>query len=146
GCRTDAAQLAGGQHGLDQVGGVHDAATGGAGADNGVDFVDKENGVVFFVEFREHRLEAFFEIAAIFRTGDQRTEIERVDDAVTENFRHITIDDLPGQTFGDGGFANAGFAHQQRVVFAPPAQRLHHALHFPGAADERVDTAFRRLF
>ena len=43
GGRADAAELAVGEHRLDQVGGVHDAAGGGAGADHGVDLVDEQD-------------------------------------------------------------------------------------------------------
>src|SRR5437762_10138126 len=43
--RTHAADRAGGQRGLEQVGCIHRAAGGGAGADHGVDFIDKQDGV-----------------------------------------------------------------------------------------------------
>ena len=43
GGRADAAQLAVGEHRLDQIRGVHHAAGGGAGADHGVDLVDEED-------------------------------------------------------------------------------------------------------
>ncbi len=54
------------------------------------------------------------------------------------------FDDAPRQPFGDRGLANAGFPDQQRVILAPPAQRLHHALQFAVAADQRVDLARQR--
>ena len=41
---ADAAQLAAGERGLEQVRGVHRAAVRGAGADDGVDLVDEEDG------------------------------------------------------------------------------------------------------
>ena len=44
GGRADAAQRARLQRRLQQVGGVHGAAGGGAGADHGVDLVDEQDG------------------------------------------------------------------------------------------------------
>jgi hypothetical protein len=43
GGRADAAQLAVGEHRLDQVRGIHDAARGRAGADDRVDLVDEQD-------------------------------------------------------------------------------------------------------
>jgi hypothetical protein len=42
---ADALQLAGGERRLEQVGGIQGAARGGAGADQGVDLVDEQDGV-----------------------------------------------------------------------------------------------------
>ena len=46
--------------------------------------------------------------------------------------------------FGDRGLADAGFADQQRIVLAPTAQDLHHALDLELAADQRIDLAVAR--
>ena len=43
GGRADAADLAVGEHRLDEVGGIHDPAGSGAGADHGVDLVDEQD-------------------------------------------------------------------------------------------------------
>jgi hypothetical protein len=61
-----------------------------------------------------------------------------------QNFRHIAFDNLAGQAFGDGRLADASFANQQRIVLAPPAQRLDDALEFLVTADQRVDLALQR--
>ena len=50
GC-ADAAQRAFCQGGLEQVGRIHGAALGAARADNGVDFVNKQNGILLFCQF-----------------------------------------------------------------------------------------------
>src|SRR3970040_972476 len=42
--------------------------------------------------------------------------------------------EAPRQAFGYGGFAPAGLSHEQRIVLAPPAQRLDYALEFAFAA------------
>ena len=51
-----AAQLAAAQQGLQQVGGIHDAPGGRAGADDGVDFVDEQDGLIPSLEIGEHAL------------------------------------------------------------------------------------------
>jgi hypothetical protein len=53
-------------------------------------------------------------------------------------------DDAPGQALGDRGLADAGLAHQQRVVLAAAAQHLDDALDLVLAADQRVDLAVAR--
>ncbi len=46
--------------------------------------------------------------------------------------------------FGDRRLADAGLADQQRVVLAPAAQHLDHALDLVLAADQRIDPSFAR--
>jgi len=110
-----------------------------------VDLVDEENGVGVVDQLLEHPLEALFKVAAILGAGQQGTHVQRVDRGVGQDFRHAALDDAPRQAFGDGGLADAGLADQQRVVLAAAAQRLHHALEFLVAADQRVDLSGERL-
>ena len=142
--RTDAAQLARGEHGLDQVRGIHRAARRGAGADDRMDLVDEQDRAGVLLQLREHGLQALLEIAAVLGAGDQRAEVERVDDRVGQHFGHVAFDDALGQAFGERGLAHAGFAHVERVVLATAAQHLDGAFDFVGAADQRVDLAGER--
>jgi hypothetical protein len=73
---ADAAQLAIGEHGLDEVGSVHDAARRRAGADHGVDLFDEKNGAWLLLQFANHALQAFLEIAAVLGARDQRAHVE----------------------------------------------------------------------
>jgi len=68
-----------------------------------------------------------------------------IDDGVRENWRALRRRRSCGEAFGDGGLANAGIAHEQRVVLAAAAEDLDRALNFRVAADERVDLALARL-
>ena len=145
GGRADAAQLAAGQHRLDQVGGIHDAAGGGAGADHGVDLVDEQDGARLLLQLGDHGLQALLEVAAILGAGDQRAHVERVDRAVRQHLGHLALDDQPRQALGDRGLADAGLADVQRVVLAAPAQDLDGALDLELAADQRIDAAVLRL-
>ncbi len=62
-----------------------------------------------------------------------------------EHFRHVAHDDAARQAFGDGRLADAGIAHEQRVVLLPAAQHLDGALNLGTAADQRIDAPGPRL-
>ena len=145
GRRTDAAQRALRQRRLEQVGGVHRAAGGGAGADDRMDFVDEENRVFVLFDLLHHLLQALLEVAAIARAGEQRAHVEREHCRAVEHLRDVRIDDLAGEALGDRGLADAGIADQQRIVLLPAAQDLDRALHLGLAADQRIDAPVPRL-
>jgi hypothetical protein len=144
--RADAAQLAAGEHGLDQVGRVHRATRCGTGTDDRVDFVDEQDRAGLLLELADDGLEALLEVAAVLGAGNERTEVERPDDRVLEHVRHVAFDDALGQTFGERGLADAGFADVERIVLAAAAQHLDRALDFLFAPDQRIDLALPREF
>ena len=74
---ADRLQLATGEHRLQDRGGV-DRALGSAGTHEGVDLVDEEDDVAAGLDLLEDLLQPLLEIAAVTRTGDERTEVERV--------------------------------------------------------------------
>ena len=144
GGRTDAAQLAVGEHRLDEVRGVHDAARSRAGADHGVDLVDEQDGARLLLQLGDHALEALLEIAAILGARDQRAHVERIDSAVGQHVGDLALDDHARQAFGNRRLADAGLADVQRIVLAAPAQDLDGAFHLERAADQRIDLAVLR--
>ena len=123
---------------------VHGAAAARAGTDDRVDLVDEQDRARLLLHLREHGLQALLEIAAVLGAGDQRAQVERVDDRVGQHLGHVALDDALGQAFGQRGLAHAGFADVERVVLAPAAQHLDGAFDFVVAADQRVDLAFAR--
>ena len=125
--------------GLMMLRGVH-RAFGGTGADDGVQLVDEENDVLGAADFVHHRLDALFELAAIFRAGDHQREVERDDLLVAQHLRHVAVGDFLGEAFDDGGLADAGFAEQHRIVLGAAAEDLDDALDFVLAADDRIDS------
>ena len=144
GGRTDAAQLAVRERGLDQVGRVHHATRGGARADHGVDLVDEQDRARLLLDLGEHALQALLEIAAVLGAGDERAQVERVHGAVRQHVGHLALDDHAREAFDQRGLADARLAHVQRVVLAAAAQDLDRALDFERAADQRIDAAFLR--
>jgi hypothetical protein len=141
---ADALQLSGGEHRLQQVGGVERAAGSGARADHGVDLVDEQDRVRIVDQLLQHRLQALLEVAAVLGAGEEGAHVERVHRALGEEVGDVAFDDATRESFGDRGLADAGLADQQRVVLAAAAERLHHALELLVAADQRIDLAGER--
>src|SRR6185312_11349661 len=139
GGRADATDLTVGEHRLDEIRGIHDATGGRTGPDHRMDLVDEQDGARLFLQLRDDALQALFEIAAIFRAGDQRAHIERIDGAIRQHLRHLALHDETREALGDRGLADAGFTDIQRVVLAAAAQDLDRALYLQLAADEWID-------
>ena len=140
-CRADAADRAGGERRLEQVGRVHRAAGGRAGADHGVDLVDEHDRAGIGLDLLDHLLEPLLEVAAIARAGEQRAHIEREDGGAFEHVRHLAMHDAARQALGDRGLADAGIADEQRIVLLPAAEHLDRPVDLGVAADQRIDLA-----
>ena len=137
---ADALDLAAGQGGLEHVGGV-DGAFGAAGADQGVQLVDEQDGVLGPADLVHDRLDALLELAAVLGAGDHHGQVEHDDAAVAQQFGHVAVDDQLGQALDDGGLADAGLAEQHGVVLGAAAEDLDDALDFVLPADDRVELA-----
>ena len=119
--RADTAQRTFCQCGFEQVGRVHRAAAGAARADDGVDFVDKQNGLRDFFELFQDGFDPRFKVAAVFRARQKRTHIQRVHFGIFKRVGNVAVDDLMRQPFRQRGFAHASFADQKWIVFAAAA-------------------------
>ena len=106
-----------------------------------MNFVDEENRVIALAEIRKEPLETLLKVTAVFRAGKQRAEIEGVNHCLLERLRYLTIDNHLGKALGNGGFTDAGFANQQRVVLATSREDLCDTLHLGQTPDEWVDIA-----
>ncbi len=144
GRRADALQRAGRQRRLQQVRRVERAARRRAGADDRVDLVDEQDRLRIVGELLQHRLQALLEIAAVLGAGEQRAHVERVHLVFAQELGHVALVDAARESLGDRGLAHAGLADQQRIVLAPAAQHLDHALELVRAADQRIDLALLR--
>ena len=111
-----------------------------------MDFVDKQDRLRALFQLAQQRLETLLEIATVLGTRQQCAEVKGVDDAVSQQVRHLIVDDAFGQALGNRGFAHACFADQQRVVFAPTRQNLGNALNFHFAPHQRIDPALTGQF
>ena len=73
---ADAVQLAAGQHGFEQVAGVH-GAVGLARADDGVQLVNKEDDLALALfDFVEHALQALLKLAAVLGACHHGVDVE----------------------------------------------------------------------
>ena len=126
---ADALDFAAGQGGLEHVGGV-DGAFRAAGADQGVQLVDEQDGVLGPADFVHDRLDAFLELAAVLGAGDHHGQVEHDDALVAQQLGDVAVDDQLGQAFDDGGLADAGLAEQDGVVLGAAAEDLDDALDF----------------
>ena len=139
--RPDRAELAPGEHRLEQVRGV-DRALGLAGADDRVQLVDEEDDLpVRVLDLLEDGLEPLLELAAELRSGQQGADVERDQASALERLGHVAGDDALGEALDDRGLADAGVADQHRVVLGPPGEDLDDAADLLVAADHRVDLA-----
>ncbi len=141
---ADAVQLAARERGLEHVGRVH-RALGPAGADQVVQLVDEQDDLAGRRgDLGEHRLEPLLELAAVFRAGDQRAEIERQQALLLQALRHVAVHDAQRQTLDDRGLADPGLADQHRVVLGPAGEHLDGAPDLLVAPDHRVELALAR--
>ena len=114
--RADAVQFAPRQRRLEQVGCIHRAVRL-AGADQRVHLIDEEDEIaVGGGDLLQHGLEPLLELAAVFRAGNQRTEIEHQQSLVLQAVRHVAIDDAQRKTLDDRGLADAGFTDQHGII------------------------------
>ena len=135
---ADALDFAARKRRLQNVGGVQ-RAFGRAGAHQGVQLVDEDDGVLVLHQLLHDGLEPLFELAAVLGAGHDQRKVERQDALVGQERRHVALGDALRQAFHDGGLADARLADQHRVVLGAAAEDLHHPLQFVIAADQRVE-------
>ena len=138
---ADAVQLAARQRGFQHVAGVH-RALGLARAHHRVQLVDEQDhATALFAELVQHGFQAFFELAAELRAGDERTHVERQNALVLEALRHFAVEDALRQSLHDGGLAHARLADEHRIVLGAALQHLHRAANLLVAANHRIERA-----
>ncbi len=105
-----------------------------------MDLIDKEDDLtVAFGHGLHDALQTFLEFTLVLRTCDQRAHIQGIDFLAFQILRHIAVDDPLGDPFGNGGFAHARLADQDRIVLGPPAQDLQHPPDLLVPADDRIE-------
>ena len=141
---TDQAQFASREHGFEHVARVH-GSFGRARADDGMDLIDERDDLpVRVLDFLQHALQAFLELATVFRTRHHGAQIKRDELLVLQGGRHIAGDDTLREAFHHGGFAHARLADQHRIVLGAAAQDLDDSADFLIAADHGIELAFFR--
>ena len=126
GC-ADALDLATAESGLQDVGGV-ERSFGRTCADERVQLIDEDDGVLLLHQLFHDGLQTLFELAAILCARDDEREIEREDALVGEERRNFAVGDPLREAFDDGGLADAGLADQHGIVLGAAAENLDDAL------------------
>ena len=135
---ADALDFAARERRLQDVGGV-ERAFGRAGAHQGVQLVDEDDGVLILHQLLHDGLEPLFELAAVLGAGDDQRKIERQDALVGQERRHVALGDALRQALDDGGLADARLADQHRIVLGAAAENLDDPLQFVVAPDQRIE-------
>ena len=117
-----------------------------AGADQRVQLVDEQDGVLGAAHLVHDGLDALLELAAVLGAGHHHGQVEHDDAAVAQQVGHVAFDDLLGEALDDGGLADAGFAEEHGVVLGAAAEDLDDAVDFVGPADDRVELALAGEF
>ena len=141
---SDGLQLATRQHRLQHIRGTQ-RAVGRTGADDRMDLIDEQHDVAAGLDLLEHLLQTLLEVATVPRTGHHGTQIQRVDLLALQRLRHVAGLDLLGQAFDDGGLTDARLTDQHRIVLRTTGEHHHHTFDLVGAADDRIQLAFRGL-
>ena len=140
---TDGLELTTGEHGLQDRSGV-DRSFGRPGTDEGVQLVDEQDDVAPGADLLQNLLEALLEVTSVPGTRDEGPEVEGVELLALDGLRHVTCDDLLGETLDDGGLADARLTDEDRIVLRAARQDLHHPLDLPLPADHRVELSLAR--
>jgi len=135
---ADALHLPGGQHGLEDVRGIHRPPGGGAGADDGMDLVDEQDDVLDLLEFGNHLFQPFLEVPAEPGPRDEGAHVQGIDLGAFQGFGNLVLGDQLGQALGNGRLAHPRFPDVDGVVLGAAAEDLHGPLEDVIPADEGI--------
>ena len=135
---ADAVELTPGQHGLENVAGIH-GALGLARAHDGVELVDEQDDLpLAMLDFGKDGFQPFLELAPVFCSGHQGAHIQGEQLPVLQIVGHVAPADSLGEALRDGGLAHAGFADEAGVILGLPGQDADDAADLGIPADDRV--------
>ena len=143
---ADAAQIAPGQHGLEQAGRI---GTGALAPHHRVQFIDEQHHATAAIPGRrlpiphlgQHLPQALLELPPKLGAGDQGPQVEGHEPQAPQGIRHIAGHDSLGEGFHHSGLAHAGFTHQHGIVLAAARQHLDQAADLGVASDHRIEFA-----
>jgi len=113
-----------------------------AGTDDGMNFVYEQDYIRRFFEFIHHSFHTFLELATIFCSGNERSQIKSHNSFIEKNPWHFTLYDTECKTFSDGRFTNSWFTNKDRIVLFTTWQDLRNSLNFLFTTNNRVEATF----
>ena len=127
---------------LQDVGGVHGTGTA-AGTDQGVNLIDEEDDLtVAFDHFLYHSLQSLLELALILGSRDERAHVQGIYLPVLQVLRDLPVNNLAGNSFGDGCLTHTRFTYKNRVVLGPARKNLQDPSYLVVPAYHRVELSF----
>ena len=139
------ADLATGQCGLEQVGGIRTAGFA-TGADQRVRLVDEQDDLFLGLAHRlQHVLQALLELTLHAGAGLQQAEVEDLDTGIAQLRWHRAAGDAQGQALDQGRLAHARLADEDGIVLAPAAEDVEHHPDLLVPAQHRVQPALAGL-
>src|SRR5579875_52141 len=114
------------------------------GAHQGVQFVDKDDGVLRLHQLFHDGLQALLKLAAVFGSRNNQRKVKSKNSFVSQEGGNVAFRNPFRQPFNNGGLADAGLADQHRIVLRPAAEDLNHALNFILPPDQGVELVFKR--
>ena len=123
-------------------GGSVDSTFSSTGTHQRVDLVDKGDDVATGADLLGDLLQALFEVTAVTRTSNERTEVESVELLVLESLRNVAGDNRLSEALHNSRLTHTGFTNEDRVVLGTARENLHHALDFLLTTNNRVKLAF----
>ena len=139
-CCADALDLAASEWWLQDVCGI-DGTFGGAGPNEGVQLIHKEDRVARGAQLFEHLLQSLLELAAVLGTGNERAHVEGDDALVEQRCRNVALDDALREPFGNRRLANARLTDQRWVVLCATREHLNDALNLLFATNHWIESA-----
>ena len=119
-------QLSTGERRLQDIGRI-DCAFGCSRSDEGMQLVNEEDRTSF-LDLGDNLFQPLFEFAAVFRAGNERTDIQCHQTLVLQCVRHVAVHNPLGEALDNGCFSDARLPDERRVIFGPSRQNLHHSV------------------
>ena len=138
GRRSDQLDLAAGQGGLEDVGGIQRPLRA-AGPDQGVQLIDKENDILVRRHLFDDALDPLLELAAVLGARDHAGQVQGQQALAADGGRDLAGGDPASQALYDSRLAHAGLSDEDGIVLGPPAQDLDDAADLLFAPDHGVE-------
>ena len=103
-----------------------------------MDLIDEQDDVAALVNFLKNLLQAFLKVTAVAGTGNQRTQVKRVQLLVLESFWDLAVNNVQRQALNHCGLTNARLTDEHWVVLGAAREHLHDALNLGLAAHDGV--------
>ena len=104
--------------------------------------VDENYDIWRFDGLNDYGLHPLLKLAAIFRSGYNRGNVELQNPFFLQDFGNILFRYSLSEAFDNGGFTDAGLPNKHRIVLTASRKDMYHPLDLVFPANDRVKSAF----